>query len=106
MEATMARKALKWSIIMGLAASFIVIHVYGEHSPVVQFSGSHYQDQMRKMQPFKASFMQPSISPSPSYTQQPPPVPTLVLISLNLLANFGSSWLIYIVYSSILKSNI
>uniref|UniRef100_A0A2N9HDF8 Rhamnogalacturonase A/B/Epimerase-like pectate lyase domain-containing protein n=1 Tax=Fagus sylvatica TaxID=28930 RepID=A0A2N9HDF8_FAGSY len=73
MEATMARKALKWSIIMGLAASFIVIHVYGDHSPVVQFSGSHYQDQMRKMQPFKASFMQPSISPSPSYTQQPPP---------------------------------
>lgn len=79
MKETMARKALLWSMIMGLAASFIVIHVYGEHSQVGQFSGGHYRDQMRKMQAFKASFMRhdsialaPSISPSPSSFQQPP----------------------------------
>ncbi|XP_030966603.1 polygalacturonase QRT3-like isoform X2 [Quercus lobata] len=70
-EAKMARKALIWSMVMGLALSFIANHVYGEHSLEGQFSGSHYHDQIRKMQAFKDSFTQPSIAPSPSYTQQP-----------------------------------
>ena len=104
-EAKMARKALIWSMVMGLALSFIVNHVYGEHSLVGHFSGSHYHDQIRKMQAFKDSFTQPSIAPSPSYTQQPQQVQTLY-VSLNLLANFGSSCLTYIVCSPILKSYI
>ncbi|KAK7859890.1 polygalacturonase qrt3 [Quercus suber] len=78
----MARKALLWSIFMGLASfSFLLIHVYGEQPQVGQFSGGHYHDQMRKLQGFKASFVRhdsialsPSISPSPSAAQQPPVV--------------------------------
>ncbi|XP_041028774.1 polygalacturonase QRT3 [Juglans microcarpa x Juglans regia] len=79
MEATVAGKALIFSMLMGLA-SFIVIHVNGEHSPVGRFSGDHYHDQIRKMQALRSSFVRhdsvslapPSISPSPSYAQQPP----------------------------------
>lgn len=103
-EAKMARKALIWSMVMGLALSFIANHVYGDHSLVGQFSGSHYHDQIRKMQDFKDSFTQPSTAPSPSYTQQPQ-VQTLY-VSLNLLSNFGSSCFTHIVYSSIFKSYI
>lgn len=103
-DAKMARKALIWSIVMGLGLSFIANHVYGDHSLVGQFSGSHYHDQMRKLQAFKDSFTQPSTAPSPSYTPQPQ-VQTLYL-SLNLLSNFGSSCFTYIVYSPIFKSYI
>lgn len=84
----MARKALLWSMFMGLASfSFLLIHVFGEQPQVGQFSGGHYHDQMRKMQAFKASFVRhdsialsPSISPSPSAAQQPPvPIPAFLL---------------------------
>ncbi|KAK9267296.1 hypothetical protein L1049_009719 [Liquidambar formosana] len=83
MEATMARKALILSMTMGLA-SLIVIHVYGENSPVGQFSGNHYRDHLRKIQEFKASLQRrdlaslppSSISPSPSPSYAPPPTAT------------------------------
>lgn len=77
MEATMARKALIFSMLMGLA-SFIVIHVSGEHSPTSRFSGGPYHNQIRKMQDFRASFVRhdsvslaPSTPPSPSSAQPP-----------------------------------
>ncbi|KAG6641440.1 polygalacturonase QRT3-like [Carya illinoinensis] len=77
MEATMARRALLLSMSVGLA-SFFIIHVYGEHSPVGQIPGGRYHDQMRNMQAFRVSSVRHdsvsrplSLSPSPSFTGQP-----------------------------------
>ncbi|CAB4307210.1 unnamed protein product [Prunus armeniaca] len=76
MEATMLRKALTWSMLMGFA-SFIIIHASAENYEMGrhQFSGGgRFRDDMRKMQEFKASLIRhdsisaapPSVSPSPS----------------------------------------
>ncbi|KAJ4981244.1 hypothetical protein NE237_032081 [Protea cynaroides] len=75
LKATMARKDVMISMLIGLAC-FIVIYAYGVNAKMGSFPESPYWDKIKRMQGLKASLLRHdlasvshiSISPSPSYT--------------------------------------
>ncbi|KAK2976652.1 hypothetical protein RJ640_008188 [Escallonia rubra] len=69
-------------MILQLITSFVIITcVDGEYPlPVAEISGNHYRDQVRKLQAFKASFVQhdsASLPPSPSSPPASAPSPSV-----------------------------
>ena len=73
MEGLPVGLALALAMAMAMA-SFLLMEVSGENSPVGQFSGRHYGHQMRKMQAMKASLLRRDlVSLPPSSAAAPSP---------------------------------